>query len=56
MNKKDSAINLTYVELVPPAYKKINKTRLTTTSQDFFHTLNEFSKTHRLKKIDSLYG
>ena len=51
MNKKDSAVNLTYVEFVPPAYEKINKTRLTTTAQDFFHTLNEFSKTHRLKKV-----
>ena len=52
MNKKNPAINPTYVELVPPAYEKINKTRLTTTAQDIFHTLNEFSKTHRLKKVD----
>ena len=55
MNKKDSAVNLTYVEFVPPAYEKINKTRLTTTAQDFFHTLNEFSKT-QAEKTWRLYG
>ena len=53
MSKKDSAINLTYVEFVPPAYEKINRFRLATTAQEFFHTLNEFSKTHRLKKVDA---
>ena len=52
MNKKDSAINLTHVDFVPPAYEKINKNKLTTTAQDFFHTLNEFSKVHKLKNID----
>ena len=52
MNKNDSRINLTYVEFVPPAYEKINKNKLTATAQDFFHTLNEFSKTHKLKKVD----
>ena len=52
MNKKDSAINLTHVDFVPPAYEKINKNKLTTTAQDFFHTLNEFSKVHKLKKVD----
>ena len=52
MNKKDSAINLTYVEFIPPAYKKIDRSQLTITAQDFFHTLNEFSKVHKSKEIN----
>ena len=50
MNKKDSAINLTYVQFIPPAYKKIDRSQLTST--DVFHTLNEFSKVHKLKKVN----
>ena len=52
MSKKDSKINLTYIEFVPLAYEKIDKNQLTTTAQDFFHTLNEFSKLHKLKKVN----
>ena len=52
MNKKDSAINLTYVEFIPPAYEKIDRSQLTATAQDFFHTLNEFSKVHKSKKVN----
>ena len=52
MNKKDSKINLTYIEFVPPAYEKIDKNQLATTAQDFFHTLDEFSKMHKLKKVN----
>ena len=50
MNKKDSKINLTYIEFVLPAYDKVDKNQLTTTEQDFFHTLSELSKVHKLKK------
>ena len=52
MNKKDSVINLKYVEFIPPAYEKIDRSQLTTTAQDFFHTLNEFSKVHKSKKVN----
>ena len=51
MNKKDSEINLKHVEFIPPAYGKIDISQLTTTAQDFFHTLNEFSKVHKSKKL-----
>ena len=52
MNKKDSKINLTYVEFVPQAYEKIDKNQLTTTAQDFSHTLSKFSKVHKLKNVN----
>ena len=52
MNKKDSILNLTYVDFIPPAYEKINRPQLTTTAQDFFHTLNKFSKVHKSKKVN----
>ena len=52
MNKKDSVINLKYVEFIPPAYEKIDRSQLTTTAQDFFHSLNEFSKVHKSKKVN----
>ena len=52
ITKKDSAIDLKYVEFVPPAYEKIDRSQLTTTAQDFFHTLNEFSKVHKSNKVN----
>ena len=52
MNKKDSIINLTYVEFIPPACEKIDRSQLRTTVQDFFYTLNEFSKVHKSKKVN----
>ena len=52
INKKNKRINLTYVQFDLESYKKINRKLLTTTAQDFFHTLNEFGKVHKRKLVD----
>ena len=44
INKNDKKINLTYVRFNINEYKKINKNTLTQTAQDFFHSLNQFTK------------
>ena len=50
--RKDKRIYLTYVQFDLESYKKINRKLLTTTSQDFFHTLNEFGKVHKRKLVN----
>ena len=52
MNKKDSTINLTYVEFNPLAYEQIDRGHIATTAQDLFHTLNECSKVHKSRKVN----
>ena len=52
INKKDTKINLTYLQFDIEAYKKTNKHYLTPTAQNFFHTLNEFDKVHKNKIVD----
>ena len=52
INKKDKKINLTYLQFDIESYKKINKKSLTSTAQDFFHTLSEFGKVHKNKIVD----
>ena len=52
INKKDKKINLTYLQFDIESYKKINKNSLTSTAQDFFHTLSEFGKVHKNKIVD----
>ena len=52
INKNDKKINLTYVQFDLTAFEKINRSQLTTTAQDFFHTLNEFAKVHKRKVVD----
>ena len=51
INKKYNKINLTYLEFSPLSYEKIDYSQLTTTSQDLFHTIHEFSKVHKKKKV-----
>ena len=46
INKNDKKINLTYLRFDIVSFKKINKSSLTPTAQDFFHSLNEFVKVH----------
>ena len=52
INKNDKKINLTYVQFDSAAFEKINKSQLTTTAQDFFHSLNEFAKVHKRKVVN----
>ena len=52
INKKDKKVNLTYVQFDLNAFKNINKRQLTSTVQDFFHTLNEFAKVHKRQIVD----
>ena len=52
LNKKDKKINLTYLQFDIESYKKLNKNSLTSTAQDFFHTLTEFGKVHKNKIVD----
>ena len=52
INKNDKKINLTYVKFDLAAFEKINRSQLTTTAQDFFHTLNEFAKVRKRKVVD----
>ena len=52
INRRDKRINLTYVQFDLESYKKIDRKLLTTTAQDFFHTLNEFGKVHKRKLVD----
>ena len=52
INKKDKKINLTHLQFDIESYKKINKNSLTSTAQDFFHTLSEFGKVHKNKIVD----
>ena len=52
INRRDKRINLTYVQFDLESYKKIDRKLLTTTGQDFFHTLNEFGKVHKRKLVD----
>ena len=43
---------MTYLQFDIESYKKINKNSLTSTAQDFFHTLSEFGKVHKNKMVD----
>ena len=43
---------MTYLQFDIESYKKINKNSLTSTAQDFFHTLSEFGKVHKNKIVD----
>ena len=52
INKKDNIINLTYVRFDNESYKKLNKSSLTPTAKDFFHSLREFSKVHNESIVD----
>ena len=52
INKNDKKINLTYVRFDITEYKKINKNALTQTAQDFFHSLNQFTKIHNTDYAD----
>ena len=52
INKNDKKINLTYVRFNINEYKKINKNTLTQTAQDFFHSLNQFTKIHNTDYAD----
>ena len=52
INKKDKKINLTYVRFDITSFKKVNKSSLTPTAQDFFHSLNEFGKVHNTDYVD----
>ena len=52
INKKDNIINLTYVRFDNESYKKLNKSSLTPTAKDFFHSLSEFSKVHDESIVD----
>ena len=52
INKKDKRINLTYVQSDLESFKRVNRKLLTTTAQDFFHTLSEFAKVHKRKVVN----
>ena len=52
LNKKDNITNLTYVRFDDESYKKLNKSSLTPTAKDFFHSLSEFSKVHDESIVD----
>ena len=52
INKNDKKINLTYVRFDIVEFKRTNKSALTSTSQDFFHSLNEFAKIHNTDYVD----
>ena len=52
MNKNDKVINLTYVQFDSTNFERIDKSQLTKTAQDFFHTVNEFAKVHKRKVVD----
>ena len=52
INKSDKKINLTYLRFDIVSFKKINKSSLTPTAQDFFHSLNEFVKVHNTDYAD----
>ena len=52
INKNDKKINLTYVRFDINLYKKVNKQALTSTAQDFFHSLNEFGKVHNTDYVN----
>ena len=51
-NKKDNKINLATAQFSVPAYKKLKENELkslTTTAQDLFHVLVEFSRYNNVK-------
>ena len=52
INKKDNIINLIYVRFDNESYKKLNKSSLTPTAKDFFHSLSGFSKVHDESIVD----
>ena len=52
INKNDKKINLTYVRFDINEYKKVNKNALTQTAQDFFLSLNQFTKIHNTDYAD----
>ena len=52
INKNDKKINLTYVRFDIAEFKKTNKDALTPTAQDFFHSLNAFTKIHNTDYAD----
>ena len=52
INKNDKKINLTYVRFDIVEFKRTNKSALTSTAQDFFHSLNEFAKIHNTDYVD----
>ena len=52
INKKDKVINLTYVHFDIESYKKINKSSLTTTARDLFHSLSQFGKVLNKNSVD----
>ena len=52
IHKKDNRVNLTYVQFDLNAFKNENKRQLTSTAQDFFHTLNKFAKVHKRQVVN----
>ena len=52
MNKRDKKINLTYVQFDLENYLLADKSKLTTTANDFFYTLFELGRVHNDKIVD----
>ena len=51
INKNDKKINLTYVQFDASNFVNTDKSQMTKTAQDFFHTLFEFARVHKRKVV-----
>ena len=51
INKNDKKINLTYVQFDSTNFVNTDRSQMTKTTQDFFHTLFEFVKVHNRKVV-----
>ena len=52
VNKNDKKINLTYVQFDANNFVNTDRSQMTKTAQDFFHTLFEFEKVHNRKVVN----